>query len=183
MNLPEGIKQAVSESGSPCVNVFRPYIPAAEMPIPCCPRVCWTRWNLEPYRSWANTPSIDFRGMPGPLSRIMSLRTSWSAIGMVWTNRLGSIPNSSQASSALSTPSFTAVTSAFCLLLKPSWAMFRSKYSLMLAWRCWLAMRSASERRAFAFFLAIRAKAPSQGCAGPSARSAYTPSKRPKISP
>ncbi len=28
--------------------VSRPYIPAAEMPIPCCPRACFSVWNFDP---------------------------------------------------------------------------------------------------------------------------------------
>ena len=28
------------------------YRPAAAMPVPCCPRVWLSLWNLEPYRSF-----------------------------------------------------------------------------------------------------------------------------------
>ena len=36
----------VIRTGLPVVS--RPYMPAAEMPIPCWPRDCCSRWNLEP---------------------------------------------------------------------------------------------------------------------------------------
>ena len=29
-------------------RVSRPYMPAALMPMPCWPRLCFSRWNLEP---------------------------------------------------------------------------------------------------------------------------------------
>ena len=43
-----------------------PYMPAAEMPMPCWPRLMRKRWNLEPYRSLAKTRGIWSRTMPGP---------------------------------------------------------------------------------------------------------------------
>ena len=45
-----------------------PYIPAAEMPIPCWPRLMRRRWNLEPYKSFAKIFGICWRTIPGPLS-------------------------------------------------------------------------------------------------------------------
>ena len=33
-------------TGFPVVST--PYIPAAEIPIPCCPRCCFKRWNFDP---------------------------------------------------------------------------------------------------------------------------------------
>jgi hypothetical protein len=49
--------------------VISPYIPAAEMPMPCCPRLIFRRWNFEPYSSRPKMFSTCLRTMPGPLSR------------------------------------------------------------------------------------------------------------------
>jgi hypothetical protein len=36
----------ITESGLPVVSW--PYMAAAEMPMPCCPRCCFSTWNFEP---------------------------------------------------------------------------------------------------------------------------------------
>jgi hypothetical protein len=36
----------IARTGLPVVSM--PYMPAAEIPIPCCPRCCFSRWNFEP---------------------------------------------------------------------------------------------------------------------------------------
>lgn len=38
--------------------VISPYIPAAEMPIPCCPRLIFSRWNFDPYSNFPKMFSI-----------------------------------------------------------------------------------------------------------------------------
>jgi len=45
----EGLRGSVFETtftDFPVVST--PYIPAAEIPIPCWPRCCFKRWNFEP---------------------------------------------------------------------------------------------------------------------------------------
>ncbi len=55
-------------TGLPVVNM--PYMPAALMPIPCCPRLIRKRWNLDPYSSLPKINGICFFMIPGPLSWI-----------------------------------------------------------------------------------------------------------------
>src|SRR5437870_2532519 len=108
--------------------VICPYMPVAEIPIPCCPRLMRNRWNLDPYRSFAKIFGICWRTMPGPLSEtVIRKRLAWVGGGGVsplatastLTTTSGRIPASSQASSALSTPSLTQVSSAFRGLSNP----------------------------------------------------------------
>src|SRR5437879_209995 len=113
-------------------------MPAAEIPIPCCPRLMRNRWNLDPYRSFANIFGICWRTMPGPLSvTVIRKRLAWAGGGGVsplatastLTTTSGRIPASSQASSALSTPSLTQVSSAFRGLSNPRRCRFLVKNS------------------------------------------------------
>src|SRR5438034_9702452 len=123
-------------TGLPVVSC--PYIPAAEMPIPCWPRLMRSRWNFEPYKSFAKIGGICWRTMPGPLSvTVIRKRVAWLAggggpplaTGSSLTTTSGRIPASSQASSALSTASFTHVSSAFRGLSNPSRWRFLVKNS------------------------------------------------------
>src|SRR2546430_2465148 len=67
-------------TGLPVVSC--PYMPAAEMPMPCCPRLMRSRWNLDPYRSFAKIGGICWRMMPGPLSvTVIRKRLAWLAGG------------------------------------------------------------------------------------------------------
>src|SRR2546425_3525917 len=118
--------------------VICPYMPAAEIPIPCCPRLMRNRWNLDPYRSFAKIFGICWRTMPGPLSEtVIRKRLAWVGGGGVsplatastLTTTSGRIPASSQASSALSTPSLTQVSSAFRGLSSPRRCGFLVKTS------------------------------------------------------
>src|SRR2546422_8069534 len=111
-------------------------MPAAEIPIPCCPRLMRNRWNLDPYRSFAKIFGICWRTMPGPLSvTVIRKRLAWVGGGGVsplatastLTTTSGRIPASSQASSALSTPSLTQVSSAFGGLSNPRRCRFLVK--------------------------------------------------------
>ncbi len=113
-------------TGLPVVSC--PYMPAAEMPMPCCPRLMRSRWNLEPYRSFAKIGGICWRTIPGPLSVIViRKRVAWLAGGGVpplaatstLTTTSGRSPASSQASRALSTASLTQVRSALRGLSNP----------------------------------------------------------------
>src|SRR5438105_2384134 len=113
-------------------------MPAAEMPMPCCPRLMRSRWNLEPYSSFAKIGGICWRTMPGPLSvMVMRNRVAWLGGGAApplatassLTATSGRIPASSQASSALSTASLTQVSSALRGLSKPRRCRFLVKNS------------------------------------------------------
>ena len=113
-------------------------MPAAEMPMPCCPRLMRRRWNLEPYRSFAKIRGICWRMMPGPLSvTVIRKRLAWLgggggpplATASSFTTTSGRIPASSQASRALSTASFTHVSSAFRGLSNPRRCRFLVKNS------------------------------------------------------
>jgi hypothetical protein len=113
-------------TGLPVVSC--PYMPAAEMPMPCWPRLMRSRWNFEPYRSLAKIGGICWRTIPGPLSAtVMRKRLAWLAGGAgsplptasSRTTTSGRMPASSHASSALSTASFTQVSSALRGLSKP----------------------------------------------------------------
>ena len=53
-------------TGLPVVSF--PYMPAAEMPMPCCPRLWESLWNFDPYSSWPKILPICVSPMPGPLS-------------------------------------------------------------------------------------------------------------------
>src|SRR5439155_21751944 len=123
-----------------------PYMPAAEMPIPCCPRLMRSRWNLDPYRSFAKMGGICCRMMPGPLSvTVMRKRLAWLgggrasplATGSALTTTSGRIPASSHASSALSAASLTQVSSALRGLSNPRRCRFLVKNSEteMSRWR------------------------------------------------
>src|SRR5207249_3259921 len=123
-------------TGLPVVSC--PYMPAAEMPMPCCPRLMRSRWNLDPYRSFAKIGGICWRMMPGPLSvTVIRKRLAWLAGGgasplataSTLTTTSGRIPASSQASRALSTASFTHVSSAFRGLSNPRRCRFLVKNS------------------------------------------------------
>src|SRR5207245_10622164 len=125
--------------------VICPYMPAAEIPIPCCPRLMRNRWNLDPYRSFAKIFGICWRTMPGPLSEtVIRKRLAWVGGGGVsplatastLTTTSGRIPASSQASSALSTPSLTQVSSAFRGLSNPRRCRFLVKNSETEISRC-----------------------------------------------
>src|SRR5438445_3675879 len=125
--------------------VICPYMPAAEIPIPCCPRLMRNRWNLDPYRSFAKIFGICWRRMPGPLSvTVIRKRLAWVGGGGVsplatastLTTTSGRIPASSQASSALSTPSLTQVSSAFRGLSNPRRCRFLVKNSETEISRC-----------------------------------------------
>src|SRR5207302_845947 len=61
-------------------------MPAAEIPIPCCPRLMRNRWNLDPYRSFANIFGICWRTMPGPLA--VTVGFGCGAGGLVFTGGL-----------------------------------------------------------------------------------------------
>src|SRR5438094_938752 len=120
-------------------------MPAAEIPIPCCPRLMRNRWNLDPYRSFAKIFGICWRTMPGPLSEtVIRKRLAWVGGGGVsplatastLTTTSGRIPASSQASSALSTPSLTQVSSAFRGLSNPRRCRFLVKNSETEISRC-----------------------------------------------
>src|SRR5215813_7857191 len=121
-------------------------MPAAEMPMPCWPRLWRSRWNFEPYRSFAKMGGICWRTMPGPLSvTVMRKRLAWLAggAGSPWattstfTTMSGRIPASSHASRALSTASLTHVSSALRGLSNPSRWRFLVKNSEteMSRWR------------------------------------------------
>ena len=110
---------------------------AAEMPIPCWPRVQRPRPNFEEARYSPKTLVISSASMPGPLS---STRTRiWSefltepapAFSMI-TLISGRIPCSSQASKALSTASFSVVRTALVSDEKPTCWRFLEKYSAVL---------------------------------------------------
>ena len=85
---------------------------------------------------------ICFLTMPGPLSSMMSLHSpsSWFLIS-TWIS--GGMPTSSQASSALSTPSLTLVMSALVELPNPRMCLFRSKNSATEISFCFFARSSA----------------------------------------
>src|SRR5712664_3786984 len=139
-------------TGLPVVSC--PYMPAAEMPMPCWPRLMRSRWNLEPYSSLAKIGGICWRTMPGPLSvTVTRKRVAWLAGGgaspllsatSIVTTTSGRMPASSHASSALSTASLTQVRSAFRGLSKPSRWRFLVKNSETEISR-WRAPISAAE--------------------------------------
>src|SRR5881296_3802230 len=115
-----------------------PYMPAAEMPMPCWPRLMRSRWNLDPYSSFAKIGGICWRTIPGPLSvTVIRKRLAWLAGGgasplataSTLTTTSGRIPASSQASRALSTASLTQVRSAFRGLSNPRRCRFLVKNS------------------------------------------------------
>jgi len=122
-----------------------PYMPAAEMPMPCWPRDCLRRWNFEPYSSWAKIFGICSRTMPGPLScTITHMRLS--SRFTISTMSVGRMPASSQASRLLSTASLTVVIRARAAESKPSSCLFLAKNSEMEISRCWVANSSAFTR-------------------------------------
>src|SRR6266850_1612828 len=109
-------------------------MPAAEIPMPCWPRLIRSRWNFEPYRSFAKIGGICWRTIPGPLSiTVTRKRVAWlggggaplAAATSTLTRTSGRMPASSAASSALSTASLTQVRSALRGLSNPSrWRFF-----------------------------------------------------------
>ena len=54
-----------------------PYIIAAEIPIPCCPLDCFPLPNLDPYNSLPKTLGTFSSIIPGPLSSIDRLNSSF----------------------------------------------------------------------------------------------------------
>src|SRR3989475_5179955 len=125
--------------------VICPYMPAAEIQMPCWPRLMRNRWNLDPYRSFAKIFGICWRTMTGRLSEtVIRKRLAWVGGGGVsplatastLTTTSGRIPASSQASSALSTPSLTQVSSAFRGLSNPRRCRFLVKNSETEISRC-----------------------------------------------
>src|SRR5438874_8403436 len=97
-----------------------------------------SRWNLDPYRSFAKMGGICWRMMPGPLSvTVMRKRLAWLGGGgasplvaiSTLTTTSGSIPASSHASSALSTASLTQVSNALRGLSNPKRCRFLVKNS------------------------------------------------------
>jgi hypothetical protein len=113
-------------TGLPVVSC--PYMPAAEIPMPCWPRLMRSRWNFDPYRSLAKIGGICWRTIPGPLSvTVIRKREAWLAGGggpplaatSSFTTTSGRSPASSQASRALSTASLTQVRSALRGLSNP----------------------------------------------------------------
>src|SRR5437773_3198287 len=110
-------------------------MPAAEIPMPCWPRLILSLWNFEPYRSFAKIGGICWRTIPGPLSiTVTRKRVAWLGGGggapsatatSTLTRTSGRMPASSAASSALSTASLTQVRSALRGLSNPSrWRFF-----------------------------------------------------------
>src|SRR5437773_6197843 len=109
-------------------------MPAAEIPMPCWPRLILSLWNFEPYRSFAKIGGICWRTIPGPLSiTVTRKRVAWlggggaplAAATSTLTRTSGRMPASSAASSALSTASLTQVRSALRGLSNPSrWRFF-----------------------------------------------------------
>src|SRR5436309_1639584 len=116
-----------------------------------------SRWNLDPYRSFANIRGICWRMMPGPLSvTVTRKRFAWLrgggdpplATASTLTTTSGRIPASSQASSALSTASLTQVSSAFRGLSNPKRCRFLVKNSETEISR-WLAPISTADTASF----------------------------------
>ncbi len=123
-------------TGFPVVSC--PYIPAAEIPIPCWPRLWRSRWNLEPYNSFAKMRGTCSFTIPGPLSvTVTRKRVACAAVGVapfvettsIVTMISGRRPASSHASSELSTASLTHVSRAFLGLSNPSRCLFLLKNS------------------------------------------------------
>jgi hypothetical protein len=114
----------------------------AEIPMPCWPLDCLTAWNLEPYRSLPNTLGIWCFRIPGPLSSTAILYSHFE-VSSISINIVGSIIASSQASSELSTASFTAVIKTLVWLSKPRICLFLSKNSATEISFCSLAILSA----------------------------------------
>src|SRR5215467_2164771 len=91
---------------------------------------------------------ICFLTMPGPLSWTPTLYRL-APVGSRWTQISGTMPASSQASSELSTASFTDVRRAFLGLSKPRRCLFLAKNSLTDISRCFAAIDSAVTARRF----------------------------------
>ena len=123
-----------------------PYIPAAEIPIPCWPRLCDSLWNFEPYSSLPKIFPIWVSTTPGPLSSTI-IRKRFAAVCSSSTEISGRIPASSHASSELSTASFTAVSSDLSGESNPRRWRFLVKNSETEISRCRAAIDSASLRR------------------------------------
>src|SRR5207244_8108340 len=108
-------------------------------------RLMRSRWNLDPYSSFAKIGGICWRTIPGPLSEtVIRKRLAWLggsggsplATASTLTTTSGRIPASSQASRALSTASLTQVSSALRGLSNPSRCRFLVKNSETEISRC-----------------------------------------------
>ena len=83
---------------------------AADIPMPCCPRDCFPLPKREPYNSLPKTFGTFSSTIPGPLSSIAILNSSFPKLPISIFNS-GKKPACSHASRLLSTPSLTAVIS------------------------------------------------------------------------
>ena len=147
-----------------CPVVSWAYIPAAEMPIPCWPRLCRRTWNFDPYRSFPNTLATWLRTIPGPLS-VIDRRKRSSASSSMTTPISGRRPASSQASSELSTASLVAVRSALAGLSKPRRWRFFWKNSATEISRCRRPIVSAVSRLRAGAAGVFEAATAAAGCA------------------
>ena len=111
---------------------------AAEIPIPCCPLDCFPLPNLDPYSSLPNTLGTFSSTIPGPLSSIAILSSSFARV-LISIFKSGKIPACSHASRLLSTPSLTAVIREWVGLSNPKICRFCSKNSETGMSRCSLA--------------------------------------------
>ena len=120
-----------------CPVVSMPYMPAALMPMPCCPRLIFRRWNFEPYSSLPKIRGICSLTIPGPLSVTTTMKRFSSWVERTVTSISGRMCASSQASRALSTASLIVVINALVGLSKPSRWRFLAKNSLteIVRWR------------------------------------------------
>jgi len=139
-------------TGFPVVSCA--YRPAALIPMPCCPRLCFNRWNFEPYSSLAKIFGTWLRTIPGPLS-CTATRYRPSPTSSTSTTKSGRMPASSQASRELSTASLIAVSRDLAGLSNPSKCLFLVKNSLTLISRCREAIISAVARRVGSFFVRL----------------------------
>src|SRR6058998_3556881 len=99
-------------TGLPVVSC--PYMPAAEIPMPCWPRLMRSRWNLDPYRSFANIGGICWRMMPGPLSAASLTQVSSAFRGLSNPRRCRFlVKNSETEMSRWRAPISTADTAGF----------------------------------------------------------------------
>ena len=122
---------------TPRADVCMAQVVAAEIPIPCCPREQRPRPNFEEAKYSPNTLATSSGARPGPLSstrtKIRSvLRIEPSPFFSIQRVISGKMPDSSQASSELSTASFKVVSTAFVGDEKPTCCKFLEKYSAVL---------------------------------------------------
>ena len=118
------------------------YNAAAEIPIPCCPLLCESLWNLDPYNNFPNIFGICCFTIPGPLSSIITINLS-CVVCLISTFTFGRIFASSHASKALSTPSFIVVDKDFRGLSKPNRCLFFVKNSEIEISLCFFACSKA----------------------------------------